>query len=133
MKRYAAQIEPWTKDDRSGLTDEDILVRIVAGNLRVSEMNGFVIVESITPNRGTVTLKQIERSVHEYTTYRFVTICAGGKAKKIAVHRLNWMFHNRRVVPEGFHVDHENGRGDVIGNLRLLPAAVNCQTNCGDF
>jgi hypothetical protein len=129
-RAYVAQVEDWTKEIRSGLTDQDIMNRILAGTLLVTESGGKVVVESITPNRGKTVLKQIEREVHPYTAYRFVQINAAGLQKKIAVHKLNWMFHNRTLVPEGFHVDHENGRGDVIGNLRLLPAAKNCATNC---
>ena len=129
IRRYAAEIPMWVKEVRSGMTDQDVMNRILAGNLRVMEDGGSVIVESITPNHGKTALKQIERQVHPYTTYRFVNISAGGLQKKIAVHRLNWMFHNKRIVPEGFHVDHMNGRGDVFANLRLLPAAENCRTN----
>jgi hypothetical protein len=129
FRSYAASIPMWVKEVRSGMTDQDIMNRIVSGSLRVIERKGLVIVESITPNRGITRLRQIERQVHPYTTYRFVNISCGGLQKKIAVHRLNWMFNHKRLVPEGFHVDHENGRGDVIDNLRLLPAAENCRTN----
>jgi hypothetical protein len=129
IRNYASQIPMWVKEVRSGMTDQDIMNRILSGSLRVLEKKGLVIVESFTPNRGTVSLTQIERQVHPYTTYRFVEISAGGLKKKIAVHRLNWMFHHQRMVPEGFHVDHANGRGDVIDNLRLLPEAENCRTN----
>jgi hypothetical protein len=128
IRNYAATIPMWVKDARSGLTDQDIMNRIIYGSLRVIERKGLVIVESIT-SRGTTRLKQTERQVHPYTTYRFVNICADGKKKKIAVHRLNWMFNHQRLVPEGFHVDHANGRGDVIDNLRLLTVADNCRTN----
>ncbi len=130
VRSYAEAIPMWKKRTRSGMTDEDILNRIAAGSLRVREENGLVLVESIT-DKGTTVLKQIERAVHEYTTYRFVNISFAGRMKKIAVHRLNWIFHNG-PVPEGFHVDHEKDRSDTIGNLRLLPAAVNCATNCPD-
>ncbi len=130
VRNYAASIPMWKKRTRSGMTDEGILERIAAGSLRVREENGAVIVESVTA-KGTKVLKQIDRAVHEYTTYRFVHISLGGRQKKVAVHRLNWMFHNGRV-PEGFHVDHEKDRSDTIGNLRLLPASVNCATNCQD-
>lgn len=129
VRKYAALIPMWVKRRRVGMTDQDIMNRILSGNLRVIESDGRVLVVSVTPNHGEVVLKQIERQVHPYTTYRFVQINADGTQKKIAVHRLNWMFHHQRLVPEGFHVDHENGRGDVIDNLRLLPAAVNCATN----
>ncbi len=127
-RNYVAQVEDWTKRRRSGMTDQEILERILAGTLLVREEGGRVIVETVG-HRGSV-LNQTERAVHQYTTYRFVSICLDGKKKKVAVHKLNWMFHNRALVPEGFHVDHENGRGDVIDNLRLLPAAKNCATNC---
>ncbi len=129
IRGYATEIPLWVKEVRSGMTDQDILDRIAAGSLRVREENGLVVVES-TSLKGTTVLKQVEREVHPYTTYRFVNITGGGRKKKIAVHRLNWMFHNG-PVPEGFHVDHEKGRSDAIGNLRLLPAAVNCNTNGG--
>lgn len=126
IRDYAAEIPMWVKDVRSGMTDQDIMNRIVSGSLRVLEENGRVIVESVSANRGTTRLKQIERQVHPYTTYRFVNISSGGLQKKVAVHRLNWMFRNRKLVPEGFHVDHVNGRGDVYDNLQLLPGPVNC-------
>lgn len=129
FRRYAASVPMWTKQVRSGLTDQDMMNRIVAGTLRVRERHGKVIVESVTPNRGVVQLKQIERQVHPYTTYRFVVVSAGGLQRKVAVHRLNWMAHHMRLVPAGYHVDHEKGRSDLIRNLRLLPAADNCRTN----
>ncbi len=128
VRNYAAAIPMWRKEVRSGMTDQDILERIAAGSLRVREENGAVIVESDS-HVGTTILKQIEREVHPYTTYRFVNITCRGRTKKVAVHRLNWMFHNG-PVPEGLHVDHKNGRGDVIDNLQLLTPAVNCATNC---
>lgn len=126
---YAVTIPMWVKEKRSGMTDQDIMNRILAGTLRVIERGGKVIVESITANHGATVLKQIEREVHPYTAYRFVNISAGGLQKKIAVHRLNWMHKHQRLVPDGFHVDHEKGRSDCISNLRLLPAAENCRTN----
>lgn len=129
VRKYAASIPMWKKRKRSGMTDQDVLARIKARTLRVREENGLVIVESTT-ERGTAVLKQIERAVHEYTTYRFVHVSIGGRQKKVAVHRLNWMFHNG-PIPKGMHVDHRECRSDTIGNLRLLPAAVNCATNCG--
>lgn len=129
IRSYAAEIPPWRKEVRSGMTDQDILDRIAAGSLLVREDNGLVIVESISAKLGITALKQIEREVYPYTSYRFVNVTYGGRTKKIAVHRLNWMFHNG-PVPQGFHVDHEKDRSDMIGNLRLLPAAKNCATNC---
>ena len=127
-KGCAARVPMWEKEVRSGLSDQDILLRLVTGSLRVREEGGLVIVESDS-HKGTNVLKQIERQVHQWTTYRFVCICSAGRQKKIAVHRLNWMSHHLKLVPEGFHVDHVNGRGDVFDNLQLLPAAENCRTN----
>ncbi len=129
VRKYAAAIPMWVKEVRSGMTDQDILDRIAAGSLRVREENGAVIVESDS-HKGTAILKQTEHAVHEYTSYRFVNVTSGGRKRKIAVHRLNWIFHNG-AVPDGLHVDHKNGRGDVISNLQLLTPAVNCNTNGG--
>lgn len=110
---------------RQGMTDSCVLERIKAGTLRICPRGRFV--ESRT-NRGKKRL-QIIRRKRNGSEYRFVSICANGKKKKVSVHRLVWMSQHMQLVPDGFDVDHENGKrirfADSIENLRLLPSSVN--------
>ncbi|MEM1224580.1 MAG: HNH endonuclease [Planctomycetota bacterium] len=104
------------------MTDQDILDRINAGTLTV-----LVNVPSVwSPStRGWVRMSIITHQSHG-STYRFVSICHKGKKKKIALHRLVWMFANRSLVPEGYDVDHrEADKRDTIDNLRLLESSKN--------
>ena len=110
---------------RRGMTDSCVLERIKDGTLRICPRGRFV--ESKT-NRGKTRLQIIRRKRHG-SEYRFVSICANGKKKKVSVHRLVWMSQHMQLVPDGFDVDHENGKRirfpDSIENLRLLPSSVN--------
>lgn len=107
------------------MTDRCVLERIKDRTLRICPRGRFV--ESKT-NRGKKRLRIIRRKRHG-SEYRFVSICANGKKKKVSVHRLVWMSKHLQLVPDGFDIDHKHGRKikfpDAIGNLRLLPSSVN--------
>lgn len=106
------------------MTDQDILDRIVEGTLAVLVNEPRVFLFS---RKEWIEPQVIERESNG-STYHFVTITRNGKKKKIARHRLVWMFHHRCLVPEDHDVDHIDGRSDAIGNLRLLQKADNRAT-----
>lgn len=107
------------------MIDEDVLERIEEGSLWVNIIRGDVVSGS---RQGTVILQPIEHESNG-STYHFVKICYQGKQKKIAVHRLVWMFVHRRVPPPGFDVHHKRGKGvafpNGIDNLQLIESAIN--------
>lgn len=118
-----------TEKSRSGMTDGHILHRLVTGTLLVCEKGTWV--KSWSAWHGWRRLNFIEHRGDNGrgTKYRFVNVCYGKLKKKIAVHRLVWMAHNKQVVPPGFDVDHVKGKSveypDGIHNLRLLDSLVN--------
>jgi len=103
------------------MSDEQILQRINDGNLIVDCATATVVGVSHCGERQ---LRVIERESNG-STYRFVEVCAGGKKKKIALHRLVWIAANRMIPPAGYDVDHIEGPSDCIDNLRLRPAGEN--------
>lgn len=129
--KYVEKLADHTEKSRRGMTDEDILERIRDRSLIVDPNGTFV--KSVRDSVET-SLQIIERESNR-GIYCFVSVCHKGKKKKISIHRLVWMAAFMRIVPDGFDVDHIKGRKieqpDAIGNLRLLPSAVNRATNVG--
>lgn len=123
-RRYSAKCPDHTEHSRSGMTDQDILDRLNDESLVVSA-NAAVF--SMT-QRGEKQLATTEHSSNG-STYRFVEICSKGKKKKIALHRLVWMSHKRELIPDGFDIDHINGKSvnnpDGIWNLRMIESSAN--------
>lgn len=121
--KYVRTLREHKERSRSGMSDEDILHRIVAGTLQVSPC-GTEVVSVHRGNPKTLTILTHRGGNGNGSTYRFVTVCHNGRKKKIAIHRLVWMSVNLQVVPDGFNVDHIKGKGiqfpDSIDNLRLL-------------
>ena len=132
-RKYIANLKDHIEYSQSGLTDQDILDRIEAGTLWVEADR--VMSQS---HCGVSELAQIYRK-SSGSEYHFVTVWARNKKKKIAVHRLVWMFHNRSLIPDGFDVDHKFGKdvlnANAIENLQLLPSSVNRSKGkpSGDF
>ena len=115
----------------AGMTDQDILDRLIEGDLRMNIQTGQD-VESWHPTQKKWTSLQIlERSEpNGHTgTYHFVKICKGGKQKKIAVSRLCWMQANLKLIPEGHDIDHKKGTDipfpHAYSNLRLRDSHSN--------
>lgn len=125
-RKYSEKCPDHVERSRSGLTDQDILDRINEGSLIVN--TSIAVVDSLASGR-TTRLRIINHRPAGGSPYNFVEICRRGKKKKIALHRLVWMAANRRLVPDGFDVDHINGKGvenaDGIENLRLLESIAN--------
>lgn len=124
---YVASLPDHVEYSRKGMTDQDILDRIMEGTLVVMPLT----CEVHTYNQNLRKWNKsniIERNSHG-ATYRFVEVCRGSKKKKIALHRLVWIFYHRQLVPEGYDVDHFEGNArenpDAIDNLRLLESSVN--------
>ena len=132
-RRYTERLPRHVERSRTGLTDDDILNRINAVGLDVDLNTGQVF--AVKPDGRCVLLKQIRRDPPRDSgngtrgAYHFVKICHEGKQKKIAVHRLVWMFATGQVIPEGFDVDHIEGKQiehpNAIRNLRLLESHRN--------
>lgn len=124
---YVENLEDHVEKSFSGMTDQDILDKIVSGRLTVFPDTAEVfsyrkVTESWTK------LRVIERESNG-STYRFVEICKGCKKKKIALHRLVWISFHRELVPKGYDVDHIEGKDrdypDAIDNLQLLESSFN--------
>lgn len=118
--QYVDKLRDHKERNRTGMTDQDVIDMICEGRL-------VVLVDE--PRVFTFYSRWRENGVilHESngSTYRFVTICHRNKKKRVALHRLVWMFANRSVVPEGFDIDHVSGNSDAIHNLRLLERSNN--------
>ena len=127
--KYVARLQDHKERSRSGMTDDDILYRLLDGTLQVCEKGTYV--RSFSTNNGWRNLKFIEHRGDNGTgsTYRFVKVTFQSKMKKIAVHRLVWMDAHKRTVPTGFDIDHVKGKSveypDGIHNLRLLESLAN--------
>lgn len=124
--QYVAKLKDHVEKSRRGMTDQDILDRIVEGSLVVFPNQALV--WSFNEKQGWVKIRIIERE-SSGSTYRFVEICYRGKKKKIALHRLVWISFYRQIVPEGYDVDHIEGKNrefpDSIDNLQLLESRFN--------
>lgn len=122
--KYVANISDHIEQNRTGMTDSDILERLKAKTLIVDPLGEFI----ISRVKGETKLTIWDRPRHG-SCYRFVSICHNGKKKKIAVHRLVWMAHFEQLVPEGSDIDHIHGRNipypDRIENLRCLDVSLN--------
>lgn len=118
---YVAELPDHVEKCFSGMTDDDILTRILEGTLTVLINEARV----FSFNREWKELRVIDRESNG-SSYKFVEICHSGKKKKIALHRLVWMFAHRCLVPEGYDVDHIEGKtSDSIDNLQLLESSSN--------
>jgi hypothetical protein len=124
---YVAKLDDHVEVSFKGMTDQDILDRIVDGSLTVFPTTAEVWSYSSVTKAWTK-LRIIERE-SSGSTYRFVEICKGMKKKKIALHRLVWISYHRQIVPEGYDVDHIEGKSrefpDSIDNLQLLESRFN--------
>ena len=131
LAKYVVLIPCHEKDDRSGLTDGDVLIRIQEGSLLVNVETCEV--RSVTRRGGEKVLRVVTRRSNG-SEYRFVEVSRGGRKKKVALHRLVWMAANRRTVPSGHDVDHRKDQSDdSIGNLRLMDSSSNRSRKYNDF
>lgn len=125
--KYAERLKP-IRDKKIGrLTDEEVVELVKAGLLRVCYVSCRVFKRQHQLSHW-YPLKLIDRT-RKGTTYTFVEVGFACKRKKVAVHRLMWMQHTGQPIPDGYDVDHKNGRTDLqsdrIENLRLLRAERN--------
>lgn len=123
--RYVRELPDHEEASRSGMTDEDVLDRIASGTLTVLVDQARV----FSFSRGKWhELRTVSRHSNG-SEYSFVEICHQGKKKKVALHRLVWMFANRQIVPDGYDVDHIEGKlidqPNAIDNLQLLESGRN--------
>lgn len=124
--KYVEKIEDHVEVSRKGMTDQHILDRINNGTLIVCPQGRYV--RSDTKRRGWVNLKIIDRESNR-STYQFVKISHNYMQKKISLHRLVWISVHRRLVPDGYDVNHKRGKNvpnhNGIDNLELLESSVN--------
>lgn len=124
--KYCVCLNDHSPRSRKGLSDQDILDRLTAGNLRIHPETA--VVESLYHGKWR-TLKQVPNN-HD-SGYLFVKINFAGRQKKIAVHRLQWMACHLSLVPEGYDVHHvrtpprPRPKPNHIGNLELRASLVN--------
>lgn len=122
--KYVQQLPDHVERSRKGMTDIDILERIMDGTLWVEGETAWVIDRCKAKVPLTVRTRTSSRS-----TYQFIEVSSRGRKKAIALHRLVWMYHHKQVVPEGYDVDHRFGKNiekpNSIENLRLLESSVN--------
>ena len=124
---FVGKLDDHVEKSFSGMTDQDILDRFAEGTLTVFPKTAAVWSYNPTTKSWTQ-LRVIERESRG-STYRFVEICKDHKKKKIALHRLVWISFYRQLVPEGYDVDHIEGKSiefpDAIDNLQLLESGFN--------
>lgn len=125
-RKYVNKLQDHKEDHQNGLTDQDVLDRIKDGSLLVNIKTPMVVSHSC--NKGKSVLQIIERESNG-SVYRFVTVRRYGKKKKIALHRLVWMAKHLQLVPNGYDIDHKQGRSDAIHNLRLRLSSENRSDN----
>lgn len=124
---YVAVLRDWEERTRAGLTDAEILQRLIDGNLRIDPVTA--VVESNLRFGRWKTLRQIADRFD--SGYRFVKINWRGKQKKIAVHRLQWMAATLELIPDGYDVHHKYSpprpqlKPNALENLELMESAEN--------
>lgn len=126
--RYVELLPDHKPENRSGLSELDVLARLADGSLVVDVHNATV--DSITRKGRTrlniIARKHPRRDSDTGNVYRFVEICYRGKKRKIALHRLVWIAAHRRLPGDGMDIDHIEPDGpDSIDNLRERPASEN--------
>jgi len=124
--KYVQRLPDWKERSRRGLTDSDILDRLLSGSLKICPTTAVV----TSNGRGCwVVLNQVEDQ--HGSGYRFVSVCVGGRKKKIAVHRLQWMAATGELIPEGYDVHHKTSprrpeeKCNAICNLELRESLEN--------
>jgi len=119
-RQYVDRIRDWTERSRKGLTDEDILARLIEGTLSVD-----IVKAEVYSGDRKLSVREADRGSRG--RYRFVEICRNGKKKAIALHRIVWMAVTKRLIPDDKDIDHIRGSvaGDGISNLRCIPSSMN--------
>jgi len=129
---YVARLKDHQERSYLKLTDQEILVLLIADRIRVLA-DGTVKKEKRHFSQWTGDFIELRsrfdrnRTPERGRPYLFVTIYFKGARKEIALHRLVWMAHNLRTVPPGYDVDHcdRDKTNNGINNLRLLESAEN--------
>lgn len=97
-----------------GLTDGDILARLRDGSLQVCPFTGAAWSHG----------KRLAAVPNSRRQYWFYEVWKDGRRKKIARHKLAWMAHHDRAVPDGHELDHVAGKRrphpDSVWNLNLV-------------
>lgn len=120
--KYIILLPDHVKRIRSGMTDQDILDRILDGSLEVVIHTAKV----FSNGKELKQTSKTHRDGPQRGTYRFVEVAKDKLKKKIAVHRLVWMAAHKTTIPEGHDIDHRVSQDDdSIDNLRLLKSEVN--------
>lgn len=126
-RKYVDKLPDHIERSQAGLTDSDVLARLIAGTL-VVDLHTATVLSFNSNTRQWGELRQRCRRSHGGPEYRFVRVCLSGKQKAISVHRLVWMAANGRVPPLGYDVHHRRHdvpNPDTLTNLRLEESAVN--------
>lgn len=125
--KYVAKLPDHVERSRVGMSDQDILNRLKAGTLKIEPETAQV--WSYSELWGWKLLKP-QKNQHN-DGYRFVDVCYAGKKKRIAVHRLQWMQHTLKLIPEGYDVHHKEAppwpeaKDNSLGNLELMESLEN--------
>jgi hypothetical protein len=128
---YVGKLRDWKEEHRSGMTDQDILDRLLDGTLRVDLETAWVFsCSGRFTGKATDTWRELtpiyRQPEDRQCGYWFMEITRNGKKKKIARHRIVWMAANLQLVPDDCDVDHKRyGDGDGIDNLQLLTKVEN--------
>lgn len=132
--KYCVDLKDHSPRSRKGLSDQDVLDRLIAGSLRIHPETATV--ESLFRGKTWRVLKPYT-DMHG-SGYLFVKINAAGRQKKIAVHRLQWMACHLSLVPAGHDVHHRRSpprprpKPNHIGNLELKESLDNQANNSPD-
>ncbi|MEM6692777.1 MAG: hypothetical protein AAF664_25340, partial [Planctomycetota bacterium] len=90
-RKYVAKLPDHVEDCRSGMTDLDVVALVRSGQLSILANNERAVRVFRKQPSGTWKDLQVINRESNGSSYKFVTICGGGKKKKVALHRLVWM------------------------------------------
>jgi hypothetical protein len=133
--RYTAQLLDYAERKYKPLPYAAILELIEAGRLKANFQTGDVYKER---KRGTGWTGQFielkprtqhnpgQSAAHEQR-HRYVVLCDANRRREISVGRLVWMLYHRRLIAEGYEIDHEDEdpENNAITNLVAVEDQIN--------
>ena len=130
--KYIQKLPDWQERHYRSLGLHTILQLICDGHIKVDYRTGQVFKQRFL-NPGGIVRRWLDEWIQlaqvpdNQGKYLFVTIHYEGARRRIAAHRMIWMVLHRRLVPDGYDIDHRdrNPSNNIASNLRLLASTVN--------
>lgn len=114
------------------MSDQDILDAFDTGILRIDVDGDLGVEKWHRKNKTYVRLAEREHRKNGRITFNLANGTGDTKTQRTVYrNKLVWMWVHRRLVPEGYHIDHENGvcTDDRPDNLRLRDGLENSGDN----